>query len=724
MRIRSNNELNTVPPASTVNQAQAGTQSRFDAALLQAAQSVKDSEPDAYSAISPRMQQALASALETLSQKTPSQLQTLARQPQILAALTANLAQTEGLNPAQTTQLNKLLMMALPRLLANRTNSEVAGSSAGASSTGGVQPGPQGGTPAASAFPADFFSILASQSGQAGQTGQAGTFGPNVRSGQSVQSGQSVPAGPAFQGALQGSGFVQDGLGAAAVGSAQASSGGQTAATAGQAPFSGSTASGIFTAEAVPSGGLVLPVSVNAGASAQSLAGLQTSGPQAQDLQQAAGRNQAPLSSGPASNNSGNAQASSQVTNGSGQNASGTQNLNGSTATGFPVLLDMDVQLADSNSPLPIQAESQVTLKGDGTWVLPEGASAPAGAKAGNQPAPQIVAQAPSNQGEQAPQQTALADPLAVLPGAVPPSTLTQASQSSGQPAEGVAATGDAEFAEDLQAAAELAFNTDTAPGASQAQGAQQTGNGAQASGTSQTQASQQLLAQLPTVGQVLQPLGSQNQPGTQADAQMDQTEGIWTGMAQQAGAQAATASATATTQGAAQTVAAFGAALAAVGGSTQAPSGQTDQTAALPGNVAQQISDALNGAGGANPGRLVIQLNPASLGDVQVALSMVDGKLTAHLVTSQQDVRDVLVRDLAGFKASLESHGVIVNEVSVAVRAGVQGQSQGSQQEASQKWGPALSKTTVPEIAALPGGAFAYSASLSGSQQGFNALA
>jgi flagellar hook-length control protein FliK len=119
-----------------------------------------------------------------------------------------------------------------------------------------------------------------------------------------------------------------------------------------------------------------------------------------------------------------------------------------------------------------------------------------------------------------------------------------------------------------------------------------------------------------------------------------------------------------------------------------------------------------------------VIQLSPVSLGDVQVDLSMVGGKLTAHLVTSQQDVRDVLARDLSGFKAGLESHGIIVNEVSVAVRSGVGDRQQGSSEQTSPNWWRNLPKTDSAELGTVPGGVSAYSANTSDGQQGFNALA
>lgn len=82
------------------------------------------------------------------------------------------------------------------------------------------------------------------------------------------------------------------------------------------------------------------------------------------------------------------------------------------------------------------------------------------------------------------------------------------------------------------------------------------------------------------------------------------------------------------------------------------------------------QVSDALAASGKENS-RLLIKLKPASLGEVQVDLSVVGGKLTARLIASTAEVRDAFVRDLPAFKANLETQGIKIDQVSVAVRAG-----------------------------------------------------
>jgi len=104
--------------------------------------------------------------------------------------------------------------------------------------------------------------------------------------------------------------------------------------------------------------------------------------------------------------------------------------------------------------------------------------------------------------------------------------------------------------------------------------------------------------------------------------------------------------------------------------------------------NVVQQVTQALSDAQNNGSSRIVIRLKPDSLGDVQVDLLMSNGKLSARLVAANTEVHQAFVRDLAGFKTGLESHGVSVQEVSVALRAGIQDQPQGQpRQPQDQSW-------------------------------------
>src|SRR5665213_1212793 len=368
MRIRQH--INTTNVQSGLNaasnQAQANAQARFDAALLQAAQAVRESDSESAGSLSPRMQTALEAALDQLNQKSLPQLQVLADQPQGLAALMAHLTQTGNLNPAESAQLNKLLLLALPRMLAHKSDEEVLGKTAKAISTGGAHPGPQGGTPIALAFPADFFGNGLVQTATTGVNAAAFQQSANPNGAFS----QLVLGGADRLGAIQSpaaSNPLQNGLGSSSQGTA-----------------------GL--------GNTAIPVVVNSGAPLGAQAGLQSS----MSVVQGSSRNQ-PLVN-PGTSNSGNsglgttgAGAGVTAEQASNQNPAPLQAANPTLATEFPVLLDMNVQMVDNTVPLSIQAGTQVTLKGDGSWVFPQGAT-PA-VKSSASVTPVAVAQVPSNQG-------------------------------------------------------------------------------------------------------------------------------------------------------------------------------------------------------------------------------------------------------------------------------------------------------------------------------------
>jgi flagellar hook-length control protein FliK len=101
----------------------------------------------------------------------------------------------------------------------------------------------------------------------------------------------------------------------------------------------------------------------------------------------------------------------------------------------------------------------------------------------------------------------------------------------------------------------------------------------------------------------------------------------------------------------------------------------QTARDYAVRESVFKQVYEALREAPGTDNGRMLIRLKPAELGEVHVDLTLVNGKLSARLVASQAEVRDAFFRDLPGFKAGLESQGLAVRDISVAVRAGIAGQ-------------------------------------------------
>jgi flagellar hook-length control protein FliK len=119
-------------------------------------------------------------------------------------------------------------------------------------------------------------------------------------------------------------------------------------------------------------------------------------------------------------------------------------------------------------------------------------------------------------------------------------------------------------------------------------------------------------------------------------------------------------------------------------------------------------VQEALREAPGTDNGRMLIRLKPAELGEVHVDLTMANGKLSARLVTSQTEVRDAFVRDLHAFKAGLEAQGVVVRDISVAVRAGVadQQQQQQAQQQAPQDWWRELPIRPEAALPSLPANA------------------
>jgi flagellar hook-length control protein FliK len=150
----------------------------------------------------------------------------------------------------------------------------------------------------------------------------------------------------------------------------------------------------------------------------------------------------------------------------------------------------------------------------------------------------------------------------------------------------------------------------------------------------------------------------------------------------------------------------------------------QVAKDVAVQQNAFSQVTQALKDAPGVESGRLVIRLKPASLGDVTVDLVMAGGKLSARLVASSADVRDAFVRDLAGFKAGLESHGVAVSEVSVALKAGLQDQPQGGGQgQPDQSWWRGLASEKASDIVPTPAPAVYGGLDLGGDQR-FSALA
>jgi flagellar hook-length control protein FliK len=134
-----------------------------------------------------------------------------------------------------------------------------------------------------------------------------------------------------------------------------------------------------------------------------------------------------------------------------------------------------------------------------------------------------------------------------------------------------------------------------------------------------------------------------------------------------------------------------------------------------------QALSALENAGSGSN--QLRIRLKPESLGSLDVTLTVEGGKLTARIVASNTEVRDVFAGNLQLFKQSLEAQGLQVNQLSVAVRAetGAQGQP-GQQQPPQQLFQRSMLQDTQGSVAAMS--ALFASIGADPSLQRFSALA
>ena len=151
---------------------------------------------------------------------------------------------------------------------------------------------------------------------------------------------------------------------------------------------------------------------------------------------------------------------------------------------------------------------------------------------------------------------------------------------------------------------------------------------------------------------------------------------------------------------------------------------GSITQEYGLRKNVFEQAMQAIEEAG-QSQSQIRIQLKPEALGKLEVSLSMEGGKLTARLIASSNEVRDVFAANMSQFKQALEAQGLQVNQISVAVRAdsGNAGQPQQQWQQAQPSWSQA-----VPDEAAPPApnawAAFQAPGYASDGNSTFNALA
>jgi flagellar hook-length control protein FliK len=337
---------------------------------------------------------------------------------------------------------------------------------------------------------------------------------------------------------------------------------------------------------------------------------------------------------------------------------------------------DLDLQFQDPNQPLAVQPGSVLTLKEDGTWSQP----APPQAAAPVSVAPQGVATADATP------TTAVQGPVAPTP-AFPQAPVTIQTVAAPSPAAGAPSTAP------VQAPAPAAASSTVVPA---------------------------VLTQAPVVAPVA------TQPGQQqpqdAAAPKPVNDGATASRPTLADAFQAPVQAAPARRNAADS--SFGnLAQQPAQDPLKALAQQTARDYSVRESVFKQVYEALREAPDAESGRMLIRLKPAELGEVHVDLMLVNGKLSARLVASQSEVRDAFARDLPAFKAGLESQGVSVSEISVAVRAGAdQQQQQPQQQQDAQAWWRQLPRQDNTPGLGMP--ASAGYTNLSVTDQRFSALA
>ena len=623
-----------------------GGTSRFDAALLQATKTLQDTATEGPGNPS-GLQQAFEATLETLSQRTLEQLKSMATNGASLKTIVDKAAQDAGLNAEEKTALANLAATALPRLTAFKAEALSMGAPATNDGKGGEQPGPQGGSPVTAAHPADSLSSAPTRRTQQNTT-------PTSTSIASLAQQLLTPVVVSTR--------TDDGSQA---------TGPVSLASAGTARPQSNPGALPLTPE---------PLQTDPKAQVITLAGRVPSTGPSSDTPQGA----------PALAPAGQPQTNSQA------NAVATPPSQEQTAPAAQ-LLDPQVEILQAQEAMPVQADSVLSLNGNGEWSGSNELVALAQAGA-DQPQSQAVTG------------TAPSQPQVPAAGTLPPQ---QAQAMTGttpsQPQAPVAA---------LQPRTQVQAVTGTTPSQPQARetaGVQAQPQAPATAGTTppQTQAQATAAPLTFTTPAQPQPQAPQaqavtvlptSQPQAQVNAAVAPPQATVARLAQQDRVQAPpdqaqSGSAPQTTVGLlawnnqntpeskpAVSTGSF-AGLAQVGQDAGNPRAATGADVPQQSPV-QQVSQALQDAQTNGNSRLLIHLKPAGLGDVQVDLLMSGGKLTARLVAATPEVHQAFVRDLAGFKTGLESHGVAVQEVSVALRSGLQEQPQGQpRQPQDQSW-------------------------------------
>ena len=694
--------------AATAAKATLGSaQARFDVALLQATKSLRDAEPEGQAlVIDPKVQAAFEATLQQLAQSPVDQLNTLTQDKTALQGVVDSAAQAAGLGTEDKTVLGQLTNAALPRLAAYKAGMLSMGATA-ANDRGGAQPGPQGGTPALAGSPAD--SIQASPVNQAKERPQEQG---NASSTLGAMAAQALT--PVIVSTRTDDGSMPAGLVSLASSSSNAS--GASMGQAAPAPAS----QGIEAAQ--PQGRVVSISSSGGDDQAQAPVAL---APQVEAaMQQGLSLQQGPVTQATGAET----QQALNVEVPTSQPKSVPSNATVPTTTE-----DVQARFVPLTQAVAVEEGSVVTLKGKVSQEPMAPQSASAAASAPQNTAPQsapVAASAP------APQVTA---PQSAPVAASAPAPQVTASQSAPAAASAPAAQVTAPQSAPAAASAAAPQNTapQPAPAAASAPASQVTApqSAPTAASTPVVPVPQAGAALQAALAPVIAPVLSAPAPSAAAQAPSIITdERASTNAVAPSTVGASSSSSVAAPQSGASAVAGAKAQdatgpISGLGQQGQDPvkalAQQVAKDVTVKQNSFQQVTQALKDAPGAESGRLVISLKPASLGDVTVDLVLAGGKVSARLVASSPAVRDAFVQDLAGFKAGLESHGIAVSEVSVALRAGVQDQPQGQPQPQPQNeaWWRVLGKEKASDLSLIQTSAV-YGGSDLGGDQRFSALA
>lgn len=642
------------------------TTPRFDVALLEAAKTMRDSAPQAPElTLVPRVRQAFEAALSELSQKPLDQLKSLAQQPQAArpetAAIVMRAAQAAGLSAEETAVLQDLVPLALPRVAAFKAAMMVPGTPVENTKNGGVQPGPQGGNPVKTADPADPIQAL-----EPGLNSQP--LGPDEQHDNTNTQDTPSPL-QALNHALPAPALVST-----RTDDGSSRNGALTLSRSNAVPAPVAAAAPVATVTSpAPAAGRVIQIS--------------TVQP-VQPVTQAATA-PAPLANAPA-----------------------PVPVPATATATAPNQAPAPKQANVPNAPAPAAAPQREAQAPAGNLSAPKAAPSPATAANSTSPAPSIAPEVLAGLDVQFQSPT---KPLAVVPG----SELTLQEDGTWSQPEAAKAPAMPQPQGSVKAPVLSATELPQAPAPVQANSTAPQAPAPVAADPAKTPVAApavQAAATAPTTAApapVARPVESPAPARAEASRGADAFEAF-----QAPAASESVVSRRSAGDSAFNSLAQFGQ------DPMKALAQQTAREYAVRESVFAQVTQALREAPGADNGRMHIRLKPAELGEVSIDLVMRNGKLSARLVASHAEVRDAFVRDLPAFKAGLESQGVAVRDISVAVRAGVADQ---QQQQQPQPQDPRALWRELPQDAALAASVplnTGYAASAGALDQRFSALA